>query len=158
MFTRQKKNYRIFVYTALVITLCLLVAALFWPKDSTPQDDAQVNAQTETGQEGQEQQEQIQDSGSDDGGSAAEQTGGSGDGDVRENDDISSGLHSYYVVRKDGSNVSVFFVDEKGNQVKLEDTDIVYDVLTPDDQKSFDEGITVADQEELAALLQDFES
>ena len=85
-------------------------------------------------------------------------TGGSGDGDVRENDDISSGLHSYYVVRKDGSNVSVFFVDEKGNQVKLEDTDIVYDVLTPDDQKSFDEGITVADQEELAALLQDFES
>ena len=158
MFTRQKKNYRIFVYTALVITLCLLVAALFWPKDSTPQDDAKVNAQTETGQEGQEQQEQIQDSGSDDGGSAAEQTGGSGDGDVRENDDISSGLHSYYVVRKDGSNVSVFFVDEKGNQVKLEDTDIVYDVLTPDDQKSFDEGITVADQEELAALLQDFES
>ena len=158
MFTRQKKNYRIFVYTALIITLCLLVAALFWPKDSTPQDDAQVNAQTETGQEGQEQQEQIQDSGSDDGGSAAEQTGGSGDGDVRENDDISSGLHSYYVVRKDGSNVSVFFVDEKGNQVKLEDTDIVYDVLTPDDQKSFDEGITVADQEELAALLQDFES
>lgn len=158
MFTRQKKNYRIFVYTALVITLCLLVAALFWPKDSTPQDDAQVNAQTETGQEGQEQQEQIQDSGSDDGGSAAEQTGGSGDGDVMENDDISSGLHSYYVVRKDGSNVSVFFVDEKGNQVKLEDTDIVYDVLTPDDQKSFDEGITVADQEELAALLQDFES
>ena len=158
MFTRQKKNYRIFVYTALVITLCLLVAALFWPKDSTPQDDAQVNAQTETGQEGQEQQEQIQDGGSDDGGSAAEQTGGSGDGDVRENDDISSGLHSYYVVRKDGSNVSVFFVDEKGNQVKLEDTDIVYDVLTPDDQKSFDEGITVADQEELAALLQDFES
>ena len=158
MFTRQKKNYRIFVYTALVITLCLLVAALFWPKDSTPQDDAQVNAQTETGQEGQEQQEQIQDSGSDDGGSAAEQTGGSGDGDVMENDDISSGLHSYYVVRKEGSNVSVFFVDEKGNQVKLEDTDIVYDVLTPDDQKSFDEGITVADQEELAALLQDFES
>lgn len=158
MFTRQKKNYRIFVYTALVITLCLLVAALFWPKDSTPQDDAQVNAQTETGQEGQEQQEQIQDGGSDDGGSAAEQTGGSGDGDVMENDDISSGLHSYYVVRKDGSNVSVFFVDEKGNQVKLEDTDIVYDVLTPDDQKSFDEGITVADQEELAALLQDFES
>ena len=129
-----------------------------WPKDSTPQDDAKVNAQTETGQEGQEQQEQIQDSGSDDGGSAAEQTGGSGDGDVMENDDISSGLHSYYVVRKDGSNVSVFFVDEKGNQVKLEDTDIVYDVLTPDDQKSFDEGITVADQEELAALLQDFES
>ena len=158
MFTRQKKNYRIFVYRARVITLCLLVAALFWPKDSTPQDDAQVNAQTETGQEGQEQQEQIQDGGSDDGGSAAEQTGGSGDGDVMENDDISSGLHSYYVVRKDGSNVSVFFVDEKGNQVKLEDTDIVYDVLTPDDQKSFDEGITVADQEELAALLQDFES
>ena len=158
MFTRQKKNYRIFVYTALVITLCLLVAALFWPKDSTPQDDAQVNAQTETGQEGQGQQEQIQDGGSDDGGSAAEQTGGSGDGDVMENDDISSGLHSYYVVRKEGSNVSVFFVDEKGNQVKLEDTDIVYDVLTPDDQKSFDEGITVADQEELAALLQDFES
>ena len=146
MFTRQKKNYRIFVYTALVITLCLLVAALFWPKDSTPQDDAQVNAQTETGQEGQEQQEQIQDSGSDDGGSAAEQTGGSGDGDVMENDDISSGLHSYYVVRKDGSNVSVFFVDEKGNQVKLEDTDIVYEVLTPDDQISCVEGITVADQ------------
>lgn len=49
-------------------------------------------------------------------------------------------------------------MDESGKQVKLENTDILYEFLPPDDQKSFDQGIKVATQEELAALLQDFES
>ncbi len=45
-----------------------------------------------------------------------------------------------------------------GSEVKLETTDILYDLLPLDDQKAFEEGVKVNTQEELAALLQDFES
>lgn len=156
MFTRQKKNYRIFVYTALIITICLLIAALLWPQDSEKdgKDNAQVNAQTNTEQDSPAAQPDQDRSG----GSSQEEPDTAVTGEDDEKDDISSDQRSYYIVRKDGENVSVFFVDDDGSEVKLEDTDIVYDVLTPDDQHSFDEGITVTNQAELAALLQDFES
>ena len=42
--------------------------------------------------------------------------------------------------------------------VQLETTEILYDLLGTEDQKLFDEGIPVKNQEELSALLQDFES
>ena len=44
MFTRQKKNYRIFVYAALVITLCILVAALMWPKEAEPVNNDNIGS------------------------------------------------------------------------------------------------------------------
>ena len=47
MFTRQKKNYRIFIYAALIITLCILVVALMWPKTAEPDAVDQANAQTD---------------------------------------------------------------------------------------------------------------
>ena len=72
--------------------------------------------------------------------------------------DISEETQSYYVVRKDGSQICVYFSSGSGSEVKLETTDILYDLLPLDDQKAFEEGVKVNTQEELAALLQDFES
>ena len=49
MFTRQKKNYRTFIYCALIVTICLLIGALLWPKDVSPQVekvDSQQSAET----------------------------------------------------------------------------------------------------------------
>ena len=53
---------------------------------------------------------------------------------------------------------AVPFTDIETATGVLEDTEIIYEVLSMEDQKLFDEGITVKNQEELAVLLQDFES
>ena len=39
MFTRQKKNYKTFVYVALIIMLCILIVALMWPKEAEPSNN-----------------------------------------------------------------------------------------------------------------------
>ena len=65
---------------------------------------------------------------------------------------------SYYLVRKDGTEISLFFVNNNGKEIKLEDTEIEYEFLMPEDQAAFEKGVKVESQEELAALLQDFES
>mgnify|MGYP002169651817 CR=1 FL=1 len=65
---------------------------------------------------------------------------------------------SYYLVKKAGDAIKVFFVDKSGNEVELETTNIIYDVLGFEDQRLFEEGYKVGSQEELAMLLQDFES
>ena len=65
---------------------------------------------------------------------------------------------SYYLVRKDGTEISLFFVNNNGKEMKLEDTEIEYEFLMPEDQAAFEKGVKVESQEELAALLQDFES
>ena len=45
-----------------------------------------------------------------------------------------------------------------GSMIELEHTSIVYEVLGIEDQKPFDAGWRISSQEELAVLLQDFES
>lgn len=155
MFTKQKKNYKIFVYTALVITVCLLITAILWPKEGKAADNM-ANAQTEI-----QAQEDETDGKSDVDRNKEQNDSYSGNHDeTKENQkhDISSEVESYYIVRKDGSRISVYFLNEDGNEVKLETTDIVYELLTPEDQKAFAEGIKIDTQENLAALLQDFES
>ena len=71
---------------------------------------------------------------------------------------ISEKDSSYYLVKSVDGKVKVFFVNESGEPLELETTEIVYDLLSTADQKLFDEGCKVESQEELAVLLQDFES
>lgn len=73
MFTK-KKNYRTFIYTALVITLCLLIIALLWPKDQQS-DDQRVNAQTQTQENQGEDVKTPQDKDEDNGDKQAEHPG-----------------------------------------------------------------------------------
>ena len=61
------------------------------------------------------------------------------------------------VKRADGQ-IKVFFINESGEPLELETTEIIYELLSDADQKLFDEGCRVESQEELAVLLQDFES
>lgn len=167
MFMRQKKRYRTFVYVALVATLCLLIIALLWPKEA-PFEEKGIEAGAEVG-EAEKTDDSAEKNSSQDG--SRESSGNEGKIDNNENPEesgsngiqeeesgIGSDIMSYYVVRKSGSLISVFFNDGKGNEVKLEDTEILYELLTPEDQLAFDEGIKASSQEELSALLQDFES
>lgn len=162
MFTKKRKDYRTFIFITVVITLCLLIIAIAWPTDPEikQNDDPGTNVNSE----------QV----SENPGQSSSGNAGENDNDEDNEDDenweeednfppgektnISDEGESYYLVKKAGDAVKVFFVDHSGNEIELEDTNIIYDMLSYDDQALFDQGYKVKSQEELAVLLQDFES
>ncbi len=173
MFSRRKRNYAVFVYTALIILICILIVAILWPQSP---DDSQANvsrtdaANTQNKDNEADKSNNFVDDDLDDNdwqeilddemANSEVESGKKVESDETDNNDASTNaeLQSYYIVRKEGDYISVFFVNEDGQKMKLEDTSIVYDVLTLEDQARFDKGIVVEKQEQLASLLQDFES
>ena len=145
MFTeKRRKNYMTFIYTAIIIVLCLLIAAIAWPSEP---GTAPVNNTGST-----DADNLIKDNNSDHGGILPE------DNAPEEKNDISKEAGTYYLVKNVDGQIKVFFMDEGEDPVELETTEIIYDLLSTADQKLFDEGFKVKNQEELAVLLQDFES
>ena len=143
--TKKRKNYMTFIYSAIVVVLCLLIIAIAWPTEAETEP---VNKQSST-----------------DMGRIAEPDTDSESSDDEEKDQsagekniISEKVASYYLVKSVDGRIKVFFVNEEGEKVELETTEIVYELLSTSDQKLFDEGVTLNSQEELAVLLQYFES
>ena len=170
MFTQKRKNYKTFIYTAIIITLCLLIIAIAWPappeENPSQNPDERVNAGLVDN--GNEDGDGNTDKKNDNGISDSEWEDGDDDDDDEDNEEdnfptvekpnMMTEGHSYYLVKKAGDAIKVFFVDQSGNEVELETTNIIYDVLGFEDQRLFEEGYKVGSQEELAMLLQDFES
>ncbi len=152
MFSRRKKNYRTFVITALIVALCILIIALLWPQSPEPAtvEDVNVNADSRTDEqtptESKDDEEIRQ---------QTENTDNAQKDDQGTSTEVEAS--SYYMVKKKGDVISVFFIDEKGNMVKLEDTQIIYELLPLEDQVLFEKGMVIESQEQLASLLQDFE-
>ena len=160
MFTRNKKNYRTFIYAAIVITLCLLVVALAWPQE-VPEEKpyGQQDAVITNNDPGTEDDDGEDENGvSDDEDNEIDQNDQPVDNQLDEENNMSQSGQSYYLVKRAGDQIVVYFCDDSGNTVQLETTQILYELLGPDDQALFDEGIKVESQEELGVLLQDFES
>ena len=65
---------------------------------------------------------------------------------------------TYYLLKYDNDIVRVFFSDSKGDLIELEETDIVYETLSVEDQAQFQEGIQVENRDALNRLLMDYES
>lgn len=155
MFTRQKKNYRTFVYVALIIMLCILIVALMWPKEAEPSNNdvkTGTNVKIDSDKDNNKDKNNIPDN------TASDKPNGV-DTDVdNQKPVVDEKQETYYVVKRKDDKISVFFSNEKGEEIELETTDIVYDLLTPEDQRNFDEGIKAKSQEELSSILQDFES
>ncbi len=173
MFTQRRKNYRIFIYTAIIITLCLLIAAIAWPKapDDGGTTEPGIEANADTSGENEPADKSLHDPEEDlqpDVDSLADYDHYDDDSydeekeednfPIAKNDNISGENQSYYLVKRAGDAIKVFFVDRSGNEVELETTDILYDMLGYEDQALFDQGYRVSSQEELGVLLQDFES
>lgn len=64
---------------------------------------------------------------------------------------------TYYLLKYDNDVVRIYFSDQQGNLTELEETDIVYETLSIEDQEQFDEGIEVENREALNRLLMDYE-
>ena len=148
MFTQKRKNYKTFIYTAIIITLCLLIIAIAWPAPPEENLSANPDERVNAG---------LTDNGDDDG-DEDEVDNDEDNFPIAEKPNMMTEGQSYYLVKKAGDAIKVFFVDQSGTEVELETTSIIYDVLGVEDQKLFEEGCKVGSQEELAMLLQDFES
>ena len=146
--TKKRKNYMTFIYSAIIVVLCLLIVAIAWPAapaDPTEPSDP-VNASKQTEQtEPTEPKESVKPPET-----SSEQ--------INEKDNISEDSSTYYLVKSVDGQIKVFFINKSGEPLELETTQIVYELLSTADQKLFDEGCRVESQEELAVLLQDFES
>ena len=155
MFTRRaRRNYRTAVFSAVIICLCILILALAWPESPTENTDDQpagMNPDYRPEDIPEEFSEDVKDSNA---GILLEP-----EENLSENEENSMNPDntSYYLVKRTGEQIAVFFCDSRGNMVQLETTDILYEMLGPNDQKLFDQGIQVKNQEELGTLLQDFE-
>lgn len=143
--TKKRKNYMTFIYSAIIVVLCLLIIAIAWPTEAETEP---VNKQSST------DMGRIAEPDTDSESSDDEEKGQS----AGEKNIISEKGASYYLVKSVDGRIKVFFVNEEGEKVELETTEIVYELLSTSDQKLFDEGVTLNSQEELAVLLQDFES
>ncbi|MGN1334068.1 MAG: hypothetical protein ACI4U1_03045 [Anaerovoracaceae bacterium] len=139
--TKKRKNYMTFIYSAIIVVLCLLIVAIAWPTKVDNVPAAQTGAADST-QKNPDTEENLQEK----------------DDNTGEKNIISDTFATYYLVKSVDGKVKVFFVNESGEPLELETTEIVYDLLSTADQKLFDEGYKVESQEELAVLLQDFES
>ena len=146
--TKKRKNYMTFIYSAIIVVLCLLIVAIAWPAapaDPTePSDPVNASKQTEP-TEPKESSEPVNPPET-----SSEQ--------INEKDNISEDSSTYYLVKSVDGQIKVFFIDGNDEPLELETTQIVYELLSTADQKLFDEGCRVESQEELAVLLQDFES
>lgn len=151
MFTRNKRDYRTFIFSAVIVTLILLIIALAWP---VPEEEAAASdGQEQSVPTGKEEVAEKSDPTSKEVG-----TEDFAEKNQPEDYDMHIQNQSYYLVKRAGNGIAVFFCEGDGDMVQLETTEILYEMLGPDDQKLFEEGIRVKNQEELSVLLQDFES
>lgn len=172
MFTKNKRNYRRAIYTAIVITTCLLIITVMWPQPVEPvagQKQAEEDRQASSKSTDDSQRKDIQDyfNESEDPdkpvGSNEEDPDAGDDenlpdiGGKTDDSDMTNAGQSYYLVKRAGEQIVVYFCDSSGQTVQLETTEILYEMLGPEDQRLFDEGIKLESQEQLGMLLQDFE-
>ena len=171
MFSKNsKKHYTTFIYVAVIITLCLLIIALAWPQDvekansDEPNDTDPGSVVSNNNVDNNDDDDNDDDDLDDDKDDYSSSQSGDNDdnndnnGSDDENNNIRQGSQSYYLVKRAGDQVVVYFCGESGDLVQLETTRILYELLVTEDQKLFDEGIKVNSQEELGVLLKDFES
>lgn len=65
---------------------------------------------------------------------------------------------TYYLIKYDNDVIRVYFSDQQGNMTELEETNIIYETLSSEDQMQFQTGIQVENRDALNRLLMDYES
>ena len=72
--------------------------------------------------------------------------------------EIEGAFQSYYLVKYDKDVIRVFFSDSSGKVTELEETSIIYETLSEEDQRRFDDGVKLESRNELNQLLMNYES
>ena len=155
MYSRKRNKTKKYIYSGFVLVLCLLVLGVAWPfSEAQESDTATVDNVSSKNEEYVDSDTAANEDSSLTG---TENTDSENTDENNQDESIMESAEAYYLVKRNGDRITVYYcVGEQS--IELETTGIVYDVLGPDDQKLFDEGIKVSSQEELGVLLQDFES
>lgn len=69
--------------------------------------------------------------------------------------DISS---SGYLMREEAGVVNIYFIDAQGKETFLRDTNIVFSLLSQEDQNLLSKGLYLETEDDIQAILQDYES
>lgn len=157
MFSQKKKNhtwlYAAIVLAAAIVAVFLLIGALN-SRNAEQADRDRLESRAQ-----QEQENGQESGGADDERDSAEASvpvpqPGSAD----EKDEEEQFYQSYYLVKLDNDVIKIFFSDESGKLTELEETGIIYETLSADDQKRFADGIKLEKRDDLNKLMMDYES
>ena len=156
MFSQKKKSHTwVYVCAALVIAIIavfILIGAL--GSRSSSEDALQTNLEARADEKSEQNQTEGEDS--------AEKTEDSRQTEnntmPEEKNTQNQFYQSYYLVKYDKNSIKIFFSDETGKMTQLEETTIVYETLSSEDQKRFQEGVKVESRDDLNRLIMDYES
>lgn len=158
MFSRKKKNYT-WLWVCSILAIMIFAVLLLIGSLAGAEDEDVLRASLEKNAEKrQDFSEDVQEEFSEDG--VDENTGGNSaaEREPAEDNGQNQFYQSYYLVKYDNNVIKIFFSDETGNLVQLEETAIIYQTLSPPDQKRFREGIKVENRDDLNSLIMNYES
>ncbi len=140
MFSQRRRKYKTWILAAVAtaaVALCLMLLLGYLTRSQQePYEQTHVNQVVEE----------------------AEQTARQSDETASEKQEPVEKIETYYLVKYDKDVIRIFFSDETGKLTKLEDTNIVYEILSTDDQARFESGVRVDTRDDLNKLLMNYES
>ncbi len=154
MFSQKKRNHT-WLYAA--IALAAAIIAVFFLIGALSSRNAEEAERTNLESRVEQEEDQAGDGKVPDDSAEASapdlQPGG-----TTEKDEESRFYQSYYLVKLDNNVIKIFFSDETGKLTELEETGIIYETLSADDQKRFADGIRLEKRDDLNKLMMDYES
>ncbi|MGC2872997.1 hypothetical protein ACPW7J_07805 [Ihubacter sp. rT4E-8] len=150
MFSQKKKNHT-WIYVALALTVVILAVFLLIGALSSRNAREAERVNLESRVQDLPQEDKQDDTQVDSPKSAEE------DPEEKE-DDNQQFYQSYYLVKYDNNVIKIFFSDETGKLTELEETGIIYETLSAQDQQRFAEGIKLERRDDLNKLMMDYES
>lgn len=158
MFSRKKKNYT-WLWVCSILAIMIFAVLLLIGSLAGSKDEETLRASLEkSAEQRQEVSESEQEDSYEDG--AEEKLGKNSAVEKKTAEDNRQNqfYQSYYLVKYDNNVIKIFFSDETGNLVQLEETAIIYQTLSPADQKRFREGIKIENRDDLNSLIMNYES
>lgn len=150
MYYRKRNKSGIIAMSVVIIACLIAIAYVLWPKE--PNVDNDITADNQVSTEDQWNNEDTT------GNISNEHGNNENTGDNQQDQNIMEETNSYYLLRNDNGVINIYFCDGKGSETFLESTDILYEVLSENDQASFNEGYKVESRDQLFNILQDYES
>ncbi len=167
MFSQKKKNYTWMYVCGVLIIAIIAVLILIASLAGSGQEEDALKASLESRADKENHADAEPDSPiSNDPGTAPDDNA---EGDIPDSDtdepvedtkkpEPNQFYQSYYLIQYDKNVIKIFFSDETGNLIELEQTAIVYETLSSADQKRFRDGIKVETRDDLNRIIMDYES
>ena len=152
MFSQRRKKYRNMVWasvlTAVVLLSFIVLLGYLGSLKDNPNAEAPVNETVST-------TEDAEETGADEDAALATEDESEAEDEQLQTEEKKE---TYYLLKYDNDVIRIYFSDQQGKLTELEETAIVYETLSTEDQIQFQDGIQVDSRDALNRLLMDYES